>query len=176
MKFIATQLESVFILEIEPHEDERGFFARSFCRDEFQARGLNADIAQCSISFNQRRGTLRGVHYQAAPFAEAKLVRCTAGAIYDLIVDLRPDSATYKQWLAVELTAANRQTLYVPEHFAHGFQSLADETEVFYQISETYHPEASRGIRWNDPSFGFRWPLEELVISERDRNFPDFDA
>jgi dTDP-4-dehydrorhamnose 3,5-epimerase len=176
VKFIETELESAFILEVEPHEDERGFFARSFCRDEFQARGLNADIAQCSISFNQRRGTLRGVHYQAAPFAEAKLVRCTAGAIYDLIVDLRPGSATYKQWLAVELTAANRRMLYVPEHFAHGFQSLADETEVFYQISETYHPEASRGIRWNDPSFGFRWPLGELVISERDRNFPDFDA
>ena len=176
MKFIATPLESAFILEVEPHEDERGFFARTFCREEFAARGLNPKIAQCSISFNERRGTLRGMHYQAAPFPEAKLVRCTAGAIYDVIVDLRPESLTYKQWFAAELTSANRRTLYVPENFAHGFQTLRDETEVLYQISEFYHPEVARGIRWNDAAFGFRWPLDERVMSERDQTFPDYDG
>ena len=176
MKFIATELESAYILEVESHEDKRGFFARTFCQDEFRARGLNPEVAQCSVSFNKRRGTLRGMHYQSEPFPEAKLVRCTAGAVYDVIVDLRPQSATYRRWVAVELTAANRRALYVPEHFAHGFQALADETEVFYQISEFYHPECSRGIRWNDAAFRIRWPLAELVISERDRNFPDFDG
>lgn len=159
---------------MEPHRDERGHFARTWCRQEFEAHGLKASLAQCSTSFNLKRGTLRGLHYQAEPYAEAKLVRCTRGALYDLIVDLRPDSESFKEWFSVELTESNRMMLYVPEGFAHGFQTLEDETEVFYQISESYHPEYARGVRWNDPAFGFRWPIEEGLMSERDRNFQDF--
>lgn len=176
MKFTETPLKGAFLLEMEPHRDERGFFARTWCRQEFEAHHLNPNLAQCSTSFNKRRGTLRGLHYQDDPHAEAKLVRCTRGAIYDLIVDVRPGSATFKQWLSVELTADNLLMLYIPEGFAHGFQTLEDDTEVFYQISEFYHPECSRGIRWNDPLFDFRWPIEARVMSERDESFPDFKA
>jgi dTDP-4-dehydrorhamnose 3,5-epimerase len=159
---------------MEPHRDERGYFARTWGRAEFEARGLNPRLEQSSTSFNLRRGTLRGLHYQAAPFEEAKLVRCARGALYDLIVDLRPGSDSFREWFAVELTASNLLMLYVPEGFAHGFQTLEDETEVLYQISETYQPEYARGVRWNDPGFDFRWPINERVMSERDLSFPDF--
>jgi dTDP-4-dehydrorhamnose 3,5-epimerase len=174
LKFIETPLEGAYIVEIEPIEDERGFFAKSWSDEDFGAQGLTTRVAQCGISFNRHKGTLRGMHYQEKPYEEAKLVRCTRGAIYDLIVDIRPSSPTYKQWSAFELTAENRRMLYVPEGFAHGFQALEDETEVYYQISELYHPEAARGIRWNDPALMFHWPLEVGTISERDRQFTDF--
>ncbi len=174
MKFSETTLPGAFLIEIEPHRDERGYFARTWCREEFEAHGLSAELAQCSTSFNRRRATLRGLHYQAEPFMEAKLVRCTRGSLYDLIVDIRPESPTFKRWFSVELTGANLSMLYIPEGFAHGFQTLEDETEVFYQISRGYRQDAARGVRWNDPAFDFRWPLEDPVMSERDRNFPDF--
>lgn len=164
MIFTETKLKGAFIIEIEPREDERGFFARSWCEDEFQQHGLNTRLVQCNISYNKKRGTLRGMHYQIAPFAETKLVRCTMGAIFDVIVDLRRDSPTYMQWISVELTAENRRALYVPDEFAHGFQTLTDNTEVFYQMSEFYHAECSRGIRWDDPAIGIAWPLQDQVI------------
>ncbi len=174
MIFSKASLEGAFIIEPEPVEDERGFFARAWCQREYEARGLNPRLVQCSISFNNKKGTLRGMHYQIKPYQEAKLLRCTRGAIYDVIIDLRPDSPTFKQWIAVELTAENRRMLYVPEGFAHGFQTLEDYTEVFYQMSEFYAPDCARGVRWNDPAFGIRWPAGELIISERDRSYPDF--
>ena len=168
MIFTETKLKGAFVIEIEPHQDERGFFARSWCADEFKKHGLNSQLVQCNISFNKKRGTLRGMHYQVAPFAEAKLVRCTRGAIYDVIIDLRPNSPTFRQWMAVELTAENRTALYVPEDFAHGFQTLMDNTEVFYQMSEFYHPECARGVRWDDPAFGIEWPSSQRIMSRRD--------
>lgn len=174
MKFTETPLRGAYVIEMEPHRDERGYFARTFCRAEFEAHGLNPRLEQSSTSFNLRRGTLRGLHYQAAPFEEAKLVRCARGALYDLIVDLRPESESFRKWFAVELTASNLRMLYVPEGFAHGFQTLEDETEVLYHISEAYRPEHARGVRWNDPGFDFRWPIMERVMSERDQSFPDF--
>jgi dTDP-4-dehydrorhamnose 3,5-epimerase len=174
VKFTETPLQGAYLIEIEPHADERGFFARTWCREEFREHKLNMTIAQCSISHNKKRGTLRGVHYQIKPYEETKVVACVSGAIYDLIVDLRPASSTFKKWFAVELRANQKNMLYVPEGFAHGFQTLEDESEVFYQISQTYQPEYSRGIRFDDPAFGFRWPIEERNISERDRTFPDF--
>jgi dTDP-4-dehydrorhamnose 3,5-epimerase len=176
LKFTETFLRGAFLIELEPHGDERGSFARTFCHDEFERHNLNPSVAQCSTSFNARRGTLRGMHYQTKPHEEAKLVRCTRGAIYDLIVDIRPESETFKKWFAVELTALNLRMLYIPEGFAHGFQTLEDESEVFYQISASYHPESSRGIRWDDPAFDFRWPIEERIMSDRDRAFADFKA
>lgn len=173
MIFTETKLGGAFIIEPERHEDERGFFARTWCQRQFEAHGLNPRLVQCNISFNRRKGTLRGMHYQTAPHAEAKLVRCTMGAIYDVILDLRPDSATLKQWVAVELTADNHRMLYIPEGLAHGFQTLADDTEVFYQMSEFYHPENVWGVRWDDPEFGIRWPLNEVSeISDKDSNCP----
>ena len=175
MIFRETELADAWIIELEPHVDERGFFARSFCAREFEARGLASVFVQCNISFNRIRGTLRGMHYQVAPAREAKLVRCTAGAIYDVIVDLRSDSSTYMKWLSVELNAQDRSMLYLPEGFAHGFQAQCDRTEVFYQMSEFYQPDAARGFRWNDPQFGIVWPLEPTVMSESDRAYPDFD-
>ena len=174
MIFTATELGSACLVDIERREDDRGFFARSWCAQEFEARGLNPRIAQCSVSFNVRAGTLRGMHYQAKPFEEAKLVRCTRGSLRDVIVDLRPDSPTYAKHLSVVLSADNRRMLYVPEGFAHGFITLEDATEVLYQISESYSPESQRGFRWNDPAFGIAWPMEVRVISDRDRTFPDF--
>ena len=176
MKFTATALPGVYVIELEPIADERGFFARTWCRREFEAHGLNGSLAQCSLSFTRSKATLRGMHYQEKSRAEAKLVRCTAGAIYDVVLDLRAESPTFKQWLGVELTAASRKMLYIPEGLAHGFQTLVDDTEVFYQISEFFHSEAARGVRWNDPAFGIRWPLPVQVISERDRSFPDFQG
>ena len=176
MIFRETKLQGAYIIEPEPITDERGFFARTWGQEDFAAHGLNSRIVQCNTSLNKQAGTLRGMHYQIAPHAEVKLVRCTAGAIYDVIIDLRPHSATRGQWLGVELTARNRLMAYVPEGFAHGFQTLADETEVFYQVSEYYHPESARGVRWDDPAFGIEWPLEVSVISERDRSHPLVDA
>lgn len=172
MLFIETKLAGVYIIELEKIEDDRGFFARTFCQREFEAHGLNPRIAQCSVSFNRRKGTLRGMHYQAAPYEESKLVRCTMGAIYDVAVDLRPDSLTHKQWMAVELTEDNRRALYIPAGCAHGFQTLVDDAEVYYQISEFYHPEVAKGIRWDDPAFAITWPLPDPVLSERDRSYP----
>lgn len=171
MKFIETSLSGAFIIDIEPIEDERGSFARIFSRDEFMAKGLNAEVAQCSISFNLRRGTLRGMHYQAEPYGECKLVRCTSGAIFDVIVDLRPESAMYRRWFGTELTPANRRMLYIPEGVAHGFQTLADASEVAYQISELYRPTHARGVRFDDPAFGIEWPLPITVVSMRDREY-----
>ncbi len=174
MIFTETKLAGAFVIELERHTDERGFFARTFCQQEFEAHGLKAEVAQCNVSFNKRKGTLRGMHYQAAPFAEAKLVRCTAGSIYDVIIDLRPASATFKRHFAVELSAENHRMLYIPEDFAHGFQTLEDDTEVFYQMAQRYSAEHARGVRWNDPAFGIEWPKGERIIIERDQNYPDF--
>lgn len=172
MKFAPTALAGAFVIELETSSDERGFFARSFCRDEFSARGLDPEVAQCNISLSRAAGTLRGMHYQSAPRAEAKLVRCTAGAIYDVIVDLRGGSPTYRRWFGVELSAANRRMLYAPEGIAHGFQTLADDTEVHYQMSQPYDPAAARGIRWDDPAIGIVWPpAPRRTISRRDLAF-----
>jgi dTDP-4-dehydrorhamnose 3,5-epimerase len=176
MTFQETSIAGAYLIGIDPFCDERGFFARTWCREEFAARGLNGKIAQCSISFNLRRGTLRGMHYQEAPYAEAKVVRCTAGAIYDVLIDIRPNSPTFQKWFAAELSSSNRAALFVPEGVAHGFQTLADSSEVEYQISEPYQAGYGRGVRWNDPAFGVQWPLEISVISERDRGYPDFPA
>ncbi len=174
MIFHETKLHGVFEIHIEPNGDERGFFARTWCQKEFEAHGLNPRLAQCSVSFNAKKGTLRGVHYQAEPYEEAKVVRCTQGAIYDVAVDLRPQSPTFKQWAGVELTAGNRHMLYIPEGCAHAFFTLAPDTEIFYQISEFYHPESARGVRWNDSAFGIVWPGKVEVISDRDNTYPDF--
>lgn len=175
MIFSETKLQGAFIIEVQRLEDDRGFFGRSFCRREFASYGLNPDVVQCNISFNREAGALRGMHYQEAPHAEDKLVRCTRGSLYDVIVDLRKESPTHKQWVAVELTEDNCRMLYIPKGFAHGFQTLTDSTEIFYQMSEFYHPESSRGVRWNDPVFGIRWPsMERAIISEKDRNWPDY--
>jgi dTDP-4-dehydrorhamnose 3,5-epimerase len=176
MVFTETELKGAFIIELEPARDERGFFARTFCQREFEAHGLNFHAVQCSVSFNEKKGALRGMHYQVVPHEETKIVRCTQGKMYDVIIDLRPASGTHKKWLAVELTAENRRMLYVPEGFAHGFQTLEDNTEVFYQMSEFYHSECARGVRWDDPMFGIEWPISDNVISERDRSFGRFNA
>jgi dTDP-4-dehydrorhamnose 3,5-epimerase len=176
MIFQETELAGVFEIGLEPKCDERGFFARSWCQQEFEQQGLSQRPVQCSISFNRKKGTLRGMHYQIEDYAETKLVRCTRGAIYDVAVDLRPHSATFMRWMGVELTSTNRHALYIPEGCAHGFLTLADDTEVLYQISETYHPEAARGVRWNDPAFNIAWPELVEVISERDRTYSDFES
>lgn len=171
MIFKETKLKGSYLIEIEPIEDERGFFARTFCRKEFEAQGIQFNIVQCNTSYNKKRGTLRGMHYQVKPHEEAKLVRCTRGAVYDVLIDLRPDSPTFKQWNAVELSPENRQLLFVPKGVAHGFQTLEDNTELMYQMSEYYHPEVARGVRWNDPTFGIMWPLSSPVLSDRDRSY-----
>jgi len=172
--FSETKLKGAFLIEPERLEDERGFFARSWSGEEFGARGLSARLAECNISFNRRKGTLRGMHFQAPPRAQTKLVRCTMGAVYDVIVDLRPGSLTFKQWLGAVLSADNRLMLYVPEGFAHGFQTLEDGSEVFYQMSDIYVPEAARGVRWDDPAFGIEWPPGERIIIARDQGYPDY--
>jgi dTDP-4-dehydrorhamnose 3,5-epimerase len=172
MRFEPTKLSGVFIVEVEPHEDSRGSFARTFCAREFAEQGLVSTFVQSSVSFNRKRGTLRGLHYQLPPACETKLVRCTAGALYDVIVDLRPDSPTYLRHIGVELTARNRRAVYVPEMVAHGFQSLEDETEVFYQISAFFVPDKSTGLRYDDPKLGISWPLPVAVISEKDARWP----
>jgi dTDP-4-dehydrorhamnose 3,5-epimerase len=174
MIFTETSLPGAFVIDPEPLEDTRGLFARTWCRREFEARGLETRIVQCSTSFNKTKGTLRGMHFQAPPFAETKIVRCTRGSMYDVIIDLRRGSPTFTRHLGVILTAENRKILYVPTGFAHGFQTLEDDTEVFYQISEFYSPDHSRGVRWDDPAFGIRWPDDERTIVDRDRTYPDF--
>lgn len=174
MIFAETAVAGVWTIAPERVEDHRGFFARTWCEREFAARGLADRWAQCSVSFNTRRGTLRGLHYQRAPHAEIKLVRCTAGALLDVVVDLRPESSTYLKHVAVELTASNRLMMYVPEGCAHGFQTLADGTEIFYQISVPYAPEHAAGVRWDDPAFGISWPNPDPIMSDRDREYPDF--
>jgi dTDP-4-dehydrorhamnose 3,5-epimerase len=171
MIFTETKLKGAFIIEPEKLEDDRGFFARTFCQKEFAAYGLNTNFVQCNISFNKKKGTLRGMHYQVAPHQEVKLVRCTRGAIYDAIIDLRPGSSTCKQWVAVELTATNCRMLYIPEGFAHGFQTLEDNTEVFYQMSEFYYPESARGVRWDDPELNIEWPYCLPILSDKDRSY-----
>lgn len=174
MKFTETQIPGAYLIDIEPAEDERGFFARSYCRKEFLAHGLSFEIVQSNISFNKKKGTLRGMHFQAAPFEEAKIVRCSRGAIYDVLLDLRPQSKTRKQWAAFELTEENGRMLYIPEGVAHGFQTLVDGTEVFYEMSEYFHPEAARGIRFDDPAFQIVWPVDDKIVSLKDRSYVCF--
>ena len=174
MKFTETKLRGAFIITPDLIKDERGFFARTFCRREFEEHGLNSNLVQCNISFNAAMGTLRGMHYQAAPHEEAKLVRCTRGAIYDVIIDLREGSPTVREWFGIELTPDSGLMLYAPEGFAHGYQSLQDDTEMYYMTSAPYAPAAARGVLYDDPAFGVRWPLPVSVISEADRDWPDF--
>ena len=173
MKFTETKLKGAYVIEVEPLADERGFFARSWCQKEFAEHGLDANLVQCNISFNLKKGTLRGMHYQAKPHEEAKLIRCTKGAIYQVVIDIRPDSFTFKQWVAVELTAENRKMLYVPKGMASGFQTLMDNTEVFYQMAEFYHPESAKVVRWDNPAFEIEWPIEVKIISDKDNSNQD---
>jgi dTDP-4-dehydrorhamnose 3,5-epimerase len=172
MIFRETTLKGAFVIEIEKFEDTRGFFARAWCQKEVEANGLVSRVVQTNISFNKKRGTLRGMHYQVAPYEQVKLVRCTRGVIYDVIIDLRPDSPTFRKWTGVELTAENYTMLYVPENFAHGFQTLENNTEATYQVSQFYSPESERGVRYDDPVFQVEWPLPVEVISEKDIAWP----
>ena len=174
MIFTETALKGAIIIDPEIIEDERGFFARIWSAEEFAGFGMKTSLVQTNLSFNKKRGTLRGMHFQIAPFAQAKLVQCIAGSIYDVVIDLRRDSPTFKQWTAVELSAANHRMLYVPEYFAHGFQTLEDNSEVFYHMSEAYAPEGARGVRWDDPAFAVDWPVADRIIIARDRDYPDF--
>ena len=170
-----TTVPGAFQIHLQPQYDERGFFARSWCQREFESNGLNPNLVQCSISYNARKGTLRGMHYQAAPYAESKLVRCTKGTIYDVVLDMRPQSSTFKRWVAMVLTSEKRNMVYIPEGCAHGFLTLEDSTEVFYQMSQFYNPDSARGVRWDDPAFRIAWPAKGEVISDRDRTYPDFE-
>ena len=174
MKFTETKVSGVFLIEPELHADDRGSFARSFCIDEFNEAGIDIQVVQANISFNKYSGAVRGMHYQVSPHAEAKVVRCTSGALYDVVVDLRPDSPSYCQWIAIELNAENRHAMFVPKGCAHGFQTLVDGTEVSYLMSERYVPEAASGVRYDDPAFGIDWPLKVSSVSDRDRSWPDF--
>jgi dTDP-4-dehydrorhamnose 3,5-epimerase len=174
MIFKETAVKDAFVIEIEKRTDDRGFFARTWCKNEFEKHGLNTNLVQVNIAYNKKRGTLRGMHYQIAPYAETKLIRCTKGAIYDVIIDIRKNSSTYKQWIGVELTEDNYKMLYVPEGFAHGYLTIKDQTEVIYQVSQFYAPNSEQGIRWDDPSFNIKWPeTDERIISEKDRNWTD---
>jgi dTDP-4-dehydrorhamnose 3,5-epimerase len=176
VRFVGTPIAGVFVVELERHEDERGFFARTWCRDEFSDAGLNAELAQCSLSNNVAAGTLRGMHFQRHPHEEAKLVRCARGAIYDVALDLRRGSSTHGRWFGTELDAAAGRALYIPEGCAHGFQTLVDDTDVLYAISARYVPDAAGGVRWDDPAFGIVWPdAPERTISSRDREWPDYE-
>jgi dTDP-4-dehydrorhamnose 3,5-epimerase len=175
MIFTETKLKGAFVIDLEKRGDDRGFFARVFCRNEFEAHGLNSFVAQANTSYSKQCGTLRGMHFQRAPHQEAKLVRCTRGALHDVIVDLRRDSPTFREWVGVDLTAENYRMLYVPEGFGHGFQTLSEDTEVTYLVSEYYEPQAEGGVRFNDPAFGIEWPVEVTEMSEKDRNWPDFE-
>jgi dTDP-4-dehydrorhamnose 3,5-epimerase len=175
MLFIETKLKGAFVIELEKYSDDRGFFSRAWCQKEFKEQGINSRFVQANIGFSKNSGTIRGIHYQIAPFEEAKLVRCIRGAIFDVVLDLRPELPSFKQWFGVELSDENRKMLYVPEGCAHGYQTLVDNTEVFYQVSQVYSAESERGIRWNDPEFDIEWPIDEdLVISEKDQNWSDF--
>ena len=171
-----TRISDLYIVEIQGREDHRGFFARTFCEREFAEIGVRARMVQASISWNRRRGTVRGMHFQRPPSQEGKLVRCTRGRIFDVVIDLRPDSSTYTQHFAVELDAASRRALYIPPGLAHGFQALQDDTEVFYQMSDYFDPSLAGGVRWNDPAFGIHWPIAEVTVLDRDGEYPDFDA
>jgi len=171
MIFTETKIKGVFVIEPEFLTDERGFFARSFCKEEFQNYGLETEIVQCNISYNKKKGTLRGMHYQASPFEEAKIVSCTKGSIYDVIVDLRKDSSTCCQWVATELRDNNFKMIYIPKGCAHGFQTLEEDTMVYYQMTEFFHPECATGVRWDDPNFGIQWPLKTSIISYKDYNY-----
>jgi dTDP-4-dehydrorhamnose 3,5-epimerase len=175
MIFTPTDIDGGVVIELKKIEDERGSFARAFCKKEFDDQGLKSDFVQGNTAVSHRKGTLRGMHYQQAPYAEAKLVRCIRGAVFDVAIDLRPASATYCQWVGVELTAENNRLLYVPEGFAHGYQALADNTELFYLVSQFYTPQAEKGVRWNDPRFGIAWPIsDDILLSDKDRTWPDF--
>ena len=174
MEFLKTKLPGVFEIHIEAKPDERGFFARTWCQKEFESHGLAGKLVQSSLSFNKRKGTLRGMHYQIMPHEETKLVRCTQGAVYDVVLDLRPSSPAFKTWIGVELKAEKRNMIYVPQGCAHGFLTLEDRCEVIYQMSEFQHSESARGVRWDDPAFQIQWPVQVEVISERDRNYPNF--
>jgi len=176
MIFAETPLLGAYVIEIEKHEDDRGFFARSWCVREFAAKGLDHRLVQCNVSFNKVRGTLRGLHYQIPPHAEVKLVRCTKGSLFDVIVDLRKDSTTFLKWFAIELTATNHRMLYIPKLFAHGFQTLEDDTEIFYQMSEFYEPAASKGLRWNDPRLGINWPDAGRTMSQKDQAYTNLEV
>lgn len=176
MKFNKTELEGAYVIELEKLEDERGFFARTWCQKELEAHNLAAQVAQANVSYNAKSGTLRGMHYQVSPYEETKLIRCTRGALYDVIVDLRTDSPTYKQWIGIELTADNYKMLYVPANFAHGFITLEDNTEAIYFVSEFYTPGAEKGLRWNDPELDIKWPRKAEVISDKDASWPDFTS
>ena len=175
MLFTETKLTGAYIIDIQKLEDNRGFFARSWCQKEFEVHDLTSRLVQANVSLTERRGMIRGMHYQVAPYEEAKLIRCTKGAIYDVIIDLRPNSTTYMQWIGVELTADNYRMLFAPEGCAHGFQTMRDNTEVFYHASQFYQPSAERGVRWNDTIFGIEWPeVEYCILSTKDQNWPDF--
>lgn len=176
MKFNETPLKGAYTIDLEKRGDERGFFARFFCAEEFRSRGMDADVVQINNSLSAFRGTLRGMHYQLSPKAETKIVRCISGSLYDVILDLRPDSASFGKWFADELTAENRRMMFVPKGFAHGFLSLADNTEALYMVTESYSPEHERGVRWNDPCFGIKWPFDPVVISDKDEKQRDFDT
>ena len=176
MEFLKTNLPGVFEIHIEARTDERGFFARTWCQKEFESHGLAGKLVQSSLSFNKRKGTLRGMHYQITPHEETKLVRCTQGAVYDVVLDLRPSSPAFKMWIGVELTAGKRNMIYVPQGCAHGFLTLEDRCEVIYQMSEFQHSGSARGVRWDDPAFQIQWPVKVEVISERDRNYPNFQS
>jgi dTDP-4-dehydrorhamnose 3,5-epimerase len=175
MRFAAARLAGLVVVDVETARDDRGHFARTFCSDEFEANGLPGNFPQCNLSFNQRKGTLRGMHWQADPAPEGKLVRCVRGSILDVALDLRPDSSTYLQWQGFDLTAENMRALYIPPGFAHGFQTTEDGSEVFYHMTERYRPELARGVRWNDPAFGIAWPLPDPILSPKDAAFPDYD-
>lgn len=176
MRFTPTSLHDAVVIDLEPIQDDRGFFARAWDEHELAEHGLETRIAQCNVSFNERKGTLRGLHLQRPPYEETKLIRCIRGSLFDVIIDLRPGSPSFRQWSGVELSAANRRTLYVPRGFAHGFQTLDDDTEAFYMVSEFYRPAAESGVRWDDPSFGIDWPLGTPVeISQKDASWPDFN-
>lgn len=177
MVFKETRLKNAFIIELEKIVDDRGFFSRVWCQKEFEANGLNVNVVQCNLAFNTSKGTLRGMHYQIVPHQEAKLVRCTRGKVYDVIIDLRSKSPTYLQWIGVELSSENRKMLYVPENFAHGYLTLTDNTELFYQVSNFYSPESESGIRWNDRKVNIKWPQTNgLTMTDKDKNWPDFHA
>lgn len=176
MRFTPTPLAGAFVIDVERHEDSRGFFARTYCEQEFAAHGIFQHPVQSNISFNAIRGTLRGMHYQRVPYAEAKVVRCTAGRIFDVIVDVREDSRTRHQWFGVELNSASRRALYIPEGFAHGFQTLEDASEVFYEMFNTFQPGHAEGLRWDDPVLGIKWPLDVTAISEKDQAYPPLSS
>lgn len=177
MIFTETKLKGAYIVDLEPHYDSRGYFGRAWCKKEFEKHGLNANLVQCNISYNKVRGTTRGMHYQIDPYSETKFVRCIKGALYDVIIDLRKESDTYGKWIGIELSEKNGRAIYVPEGFAHGFQTLEDDTYVFYQVTEFYTPNAEKGIRWDDSSFNIKWPIgkEDVIISEKDRSWESFN-